>query len=80
MSLPSASWLAENCPDDNVKSYDDFVKWCGYESNKLIKDDKQVANALVELEKKLGRHITNEDITFLSSATFLPRTFCLRML
>lgn len=71
MSLPSASWLAENCPDDNVKSYDDFVKWCGYESNKLIKDDKQVANALVELEKKLGRHITNEDIT-LETVGFTP--------
>ena len=63
MSLPSASWLAENCPDNNVKTYDDFVKWCGYESNKLIKDDEQVANALIELENKLNRPLIKEDIT-----------------
>ena len=63
MSLPSASWLAENCPDNNVKTYDDFVKWCGYESNKLIKDDEQVANVLIELENKLNRPLIKEDIT-----------------
>lgn len=63
MSLPSAFWLAENCPDDNVKSYDDFVKWCGYGSNKLIKDDEQVANAIIALEKKLNRPLIKEDIT-----------------
>ena len=32
--LPNQGWLIKNCPDKNVKSYDDFVKWCGFESNK----------------------------------------------
>ena len=61
--LPNQGWLIKNCPDENVKSYDDFVKWCGFESNKLKKDDEMVGQKLIELEKKLGRHITKNDIT-----------------
>lgn len=61
--LPSASWLAKNCPDESVKSYDDFVIWLGYESNKLQKDDCDVARKLIDLENRLGRPITKTDIT-----------------
>jgi len=61
--LPSASWLAKNCPNESVITYDDFVKWLGYESNKLQRDDRDVANKLIALEKKLGRPITKNDIT-----------------
>jgi hypothetical protein len=61
--LPSASWLAKNCPDKSVVTYDDFVKWLGYESNKLQKNDEDVANKLIALEKQLGRPITRNDIT-----------------
>ena len=61
--LPSASWLAKNCPDASVKTYDDFVKWLGYESNKLQKCDNEVANKLILLEEQLRRPITKKDIT-----------------
>ena len=61
--LPSSSWFVKNCPDKLVKSYDDFVKWLGYESNKLQKDNNEVANKLIELEKRLCRPITKSDIT-----------------
>ena len=61
--LPSASWLAKKCHDRSVKSYDDFVKWLGYESNKLQKENNEVANKLIELEKRLNRPITKSDIT-----------------
>ena len=61
--LPSNGWFVKYCPDKNVKSYDDFVQWCGYESNKLKVDDEIVGQKLIELEKKLGRHITRNDIT-----------------
>ena len=60
--LPSASWLAKNCPDESVTTYDDFVKWLGYESNKLQRDDDEVAKKLIALEKQLGRPITRNDI------------------
>lgn len=61
--LPSASWLAKNCPDKSVATYDDFVQWLGYKSNKLHKDVLYVTNKLIELEEQLGRPITKYDIT-----------------
>ena len=61
--LPSSLWFATNCPDKSVKSYDDFIKWLGYESNKLQKDINEVATKLIELENRLGRPITKNDIT-----------------
>lgn len=61
--LPSSNWFVKYCPNENVKTYDDFVIWCGYDSNKLKIDDKIVGQKLIELEAKLGRHITKNDIT-----------------
>ena len=61
--LPNPNWFIEYCPDKNVKSYDDFVKWCGFDSNVLKKDDFSVGLKLIELQDKLGRHITRNDIT-----------------
>lgn len=61
--LPSPTWFVKYCPDKNVKTYDDFVLWCGYESNKLKNDDETIREKLIELENKLGKHITKSDIT-----------------
>lgn len=61
--LPNSSWFVKYCPDKNVKTYDDFVLWCGFDSNKLKNDDELVGQKLIALEKKLGRHITRNDIT-----------------
>lgn len=61
--LPNPQYFIKHCPDKNVKNYNDFVEWCGYKSNKLKKDDLMIGQKLIDLEKKLGRHITKEDIT-----------------
>lgn len=61
--LPNPQYFIKYCPDKNVKTYDDFVLWCGYESNKLKKDDSTIGQKLIDLEKKLGRHLTKYDIT-----------------
>lgn len=61
--LPNPNWFVKYCPDENVKCYDDFVKWCGYDSNKLEKDRDSVINTLINLEKELGRPITRNDIS-----------------
>ena len=61
--LPNPIWFVKYCPDKNVKKYDDFVRWCGYESNKLKKEKEDIANALINLEKELGRPILREDIS-----------------
>lgn len=61
--LPNVGWLIKNCPNKEVKCYNDFVVWCGLESNKLEKDRNFVINTLINLEKKLGRPILKEDIS-----------------
>ena len=61
--LPNPTWFVKYCPDKNVKKYDDFVRWCGYESNKLKKEKEDIANTLINLEKELGRPILREDIS-----------------
>lgn len=61
--LPNSTWFVKYCPDKSVKKYDDFVCWCGYESNKLKKEKEDIANTLINLEKELGRPILREDIS-----------------
>lgn len=61
--LPNVTWFVKYCPDKNVKMYDDFVRWCGFESNKLEKDKEYVCQTLINLEKKLKRPITRNDIS-----------------
>ena len=76
--LPNATYFVKHCPDKNVKCYDDFVKWCGYDSNKLEKDRDVVVNTLINLEKELGRPITRNDISLEKtgfSAIVLNRMF-----
>lgn len=60
--LPSASWFVDKCNDARVKTYDSFVIWCGYKSNKLKRDKAEIINALISYEKSVGRPITVSDI------------------
>lgn len=61
--LPSAKWLVENCPSKQVVYFDDFVKWCGFDSNKLKIDDSIIKQKLIKLDNSLNREITYEDIS-----------------
>lgn len=61
--LPSAQWLIKNCPDIKVKTYNDFVIWCGLKPNKIIHTKESISEQLLELEKELDRPITTTDIT-----------------
>ena len=69
--LPSVKWFVEKCPDKTVKTFNDFVLWCGFDSNVLKKDKDIVVEKLIELEKSLGRAITGNDIT-LENVGFTP--------
>ena len=61
--LPNKGWFLKNCPDKNVKTYNDFVLWCGLESNKVEKNRDFVINTLINLEEELGRPIVKDDIS-----------------
>ena len=60
--LPSAGWLVKYCPSKDVKTYGDFVIWCGLKSNSRKLDKEYVAQKLIQLEKDLGRPIKRSDI------------------
>jgi hypothetical protein len=76
--LPNPNWFIKYCPDKNVKSYNDFVLWSGYNSNKPEKDKDFVIKTLIRLEKELDRPITRYDISYEKtgfSMTVLKRLF-----
>lgn len=59
--LPSVSWLVENCPDNNVNSWNQFLSWCGFLTNRNM-DKELVSERLINYEKRLGRCIKKSDI------------------
>lgn len=61
LALPRAKYFVKYCPDSNVKNYDDFVEWCGFERNTSWRDKDDVIKELIEKEKELGRPITSKD-------------------
>lgn len=63
LGLPSIKWFIKNCPDKNIRTYDDFVKMCGFHSNKKVMDKDEISRILIEYEKALGRPILSKDIT-----------------
>lgn len=59
-NLPSMNWLVKNCPNENVKTYNDFIIWCGFIPHKNI--SKEVAtNIIFQMQSKLNRPITAKD-------------------
>lgn len=60
--IPNSNYYVKYCPNKEIKTYDDFVKWCGFNSNKLKKDTQIVKESLISLEKTLGRPIREYDI------------------
>lgn len=61
-SLPSAKYFVDHCPGKNVKTYNDFLIWCGLEVNSKYRKE-YISNFLIEYEKKLGRPIIINDIS-----------------
>ena len=62
LALPQAKYFVKYCPNPNVKTYDDFVEWCGFKRNSLWKNKDDVVKELIEKEKELGRPITSKDL------------------
>lgn len=62
VGLPKPKFFITYCPNKKVKTYDEFIQWCGLENNSLKIDDDYVRNQLVNLEQQLKRPITQSDI------------------
>lgn len=62
--LPSASWFIKYCPDKTVKTYNDFLIWCGYDAHNSAIDKDYIIIKLKQYEKDLHRPIVQADITY----------------
>lgn len=62
-NLPCASWFVSHCPDKSVRTYTDFIKWCGYRQSKKIWTKEEVKDKLVNFEEQHNRNVVREDIT-----------------
>lgn len=60
VELPTASWLVKYCPDKNVKTYSQFLEWCGFKP--YVNISKEVATEIIyNMQSKLDRPISGED-------------------
>lgn len=59
--FPSPKWLVKYCPDESVTTYTEFLEYIGLESRRPYTKE-EVSKLLIELEKKLGRAITRNDL------------------
>lgn len=60
--LPNANFFIKYCPSTSVKTYTDFVKWCGLIPSVKYFDKEMVGQNLIKLEKDLQRPIKVTDI------------------
>lgn len=60
--LPNANFFTKYCPSTSVKTYTDFVKWCGLIPSVKYFDKNMVGQNLINLEKDLQRPIKVADI------------------
>jgi hypothetical protein len=60
--LPNANFFINHCPLTSVKTYTDFVKWCGLIPSVKYFDKNMVGQNLIKLEKDLQRPIRVTDI------------------
>ena len=61
MGFPSPKWLARNCPDPNVTTYNEFIEYIGLKPRAAFTKE-EVSDILINLERKLGRAIRSYDL------------------
>lgn len=62
--LPDGRWLVKHCPDKSVKTYSDFVAWCGFLThhatfNVLTKE--RAVELIYKMQAKLNRPLKYDD-------------------
>lgn len=60
LGIPTPQWLANHCPDKKVKTYNQFIEWCGFKPNVNISKEKAI-ELIYKMQSKLDRPICAED-------------------
>ena len=61
--LPSSRWFISHCPNKEIKTFRDFLRWCGFDTHYAISKE-EVSMKLKSYEKKINRPLTLSDITY----------------
>lgn len=61
-NLPCVKTFIKYCPDSKVKSWNDFVIWCGLNPTNMISKE-QASQLLIKLDRRLDRPIIRKDLT-----------------
>lgn len=56
LGLPTSRWFIQNCPNDKVKTYNDFISYLGLKPNYHISKDHAIKQIMIKYES-LNRHI-----------------------
>lgn len=60
-NLPDARWYVKYCPDNNVKSWSDFVDWCGFVSKGKVPSKEKLIKLIYKLQKDTNRPLLYDD-------------------
>ena len=61
LNLPKDSWYVDNCPDENVCSWAEFVKWCGFPARKHPLSKEETTNLIYKMQKTIKRPLIYDD-------------------
>ena len=59
--LPDARWFVNNCPNDFVKTYSDFVYWCGFITHNAPLKKERAIELIYKMQEKLNRPLKYDD-------------------
>ena len=60
-NLPDARWYIDNCPDNNVNSWSDFVDWCGFVAPYKHPSKEKMIKLIYKLQEEIGRPLMYDD-------------------
>ena len=60
-NLPDARWYIDNCPDNNVNSWSDFVDWCGFVAPYKHPSKEKMIKLIYKLQDEIGRPLMYDD-------------------
>lgn len=59
-NLPGVKWFIDNCPNKNIKNYNQFIDWIGFIPNYNVSKDTAI-KAIINMQSKLNRPLMYDD-------------------
>ena len=72
-NIPSYRWLLENCPNKNIKTWNEFIEWCGFVPYQAVSKEMAI-KSIYELQNRLNRPLKYDDFRGTELNTICPAT------